>query len=434
MARKVKDKELDSRDARRKLKPRGMPYYRTIERGLHLGYRRLKGQAGTWWARHYVGEQQYEVESLGIADDLSDADGEKVLDFWQAQTQARKRMAARAHAAAGRAGPYTVKDAIGAYLAFLESERKSAKEARYRADAFILPKLGAKECSALTAEDIEHWRNAVAKAAPRRRTRPGEAQKFAAQGKDAESIRRRRSTTNRTLTVLKAALNRAWKKGKVASDDAWRRVEPFENADAARKRYLKVEEADRLINAADPDFRPLVQAALATGARYGELAALEVRDFNPDSETLHIPASKSGRERHVVLTAQGVKLFARLAAGRQGDALLLPKGGDSDWRKSNQIRPIAEASRRARIIPPVNFHCLRHTYASHAAMNGVPLLVLAKNLGHSDTRMVEKHYGHLAPSYIADAIRAGAPQFDFQIDDKVRPMITPAPTPLKSVG
>ena len=38
-------------------------------------------------------------------------------------------------------------------------------------------------------------------------------------------------------------------------------------------------------------------------------------------------------------------------------------------------------------------------------------MVVAKNMGHSDTRMVEKHYGHLAPSYVADAIRAGAPRF-----------------------
>jgi hypothetical protein len=38
-------------------------------------------------------------------------------------------------------------------------------------------------------------------------------------------------------------------------------------------------------------------------------------------------------------------------------------------------------------------------------------MVVAKNLGHRDTRMVEKHYGHLAPSYITDAIRAGAPRF-----------------------
>jgi hypothetical protein len=44
-------------------------------------------------------------------------------------------------------------------------------------------------------------------------------------------------------------------------------------------------------------------------------------------------------------------------------------------------------------------------------MNKVPLMVVAQNLGHADTRMVEKHYGHLAPSFVADAIRAGAPPF-----------------------
>src|SRR5262245_37129898 len=99
MARKIKDSQLDTREARGRLKARGKPYWRLIERGLHLGYRRLKGRAGTWCARHYVGEQQYQVEALGIADDLSDADGVAVLDFWQAQQKARKSMASRAHVA-----------------------------------------------------------------------------------------------------------------------------------------------------------------------------------------------------------------------------------------------------------------------------------------------------------------------------------------------
>ena len=40
------------------------------------------------------------------------------------------------------------------------------------------------------------------------------------------------------------------------------------------------------------------------------------------------------------------------------------------------------------------------------AMRGVPLAVIAQQLGHADTRMVEKHYGHLAPSYVADTVRA----------------------------
>ncbi len=62
-------------------------------------------------------------------------------------------------------------------------------------------------------------------------------------------------------------------------------------------------------------------------------------------------------------------------------------------------------------VKTVNFHCLRHTWASHAVMNGVPLMVVARNLGHVDTRMVEKHYGHLAESYITDAIRTDGPRF-----------------------
>jgi hypothetical protein len=52
-------------------------------------------------------------------------------------------------------------------------------------------------------------------------------------------------------------------------------------------------------------------------------------------------------------------------------------------------------------------------------MNGTPLLVVAQALGHVDTRMVERVYGHLEPSYVADAIRAGAPKFDFKPHRKI---------------
>lgn len=72
---------------------------------------------------------------------------------------------------------------------------------------------------------------------------------------------------------------------------------------------------------------------------------------------------------------------------------------------------------RAKISPPANFHVTRHTFASHAVMNGTPLLVVAKTLGHSDTRMVERVYGHLAPSFVADAIRAGAPRFGLKLSN-----------------
>jgi integrase len=144
-----------------------------------------------------------------------------------------------------------------------------------------------------------------------------------------------------------------------------------------------------------------------------------VHDFNPDAGTLAIRQSKVGKPRHVVLTDEGQAFFRELCAGRPGDELMLRKGDGGPWLRSHQKRPMTEACARAKITPPIGFHGLRHTWASLAVMNGTPLLVVARNLGHSDTRMVEKHYGHLAPSYIVDAIRAGAPRFGFKPDRRI---------------
>jgi integrase len=213
---------------------------------------------------------------------------------------------------------------------------------------------------------------------------------------------------------LRAALTRAWRDGRIRSDDAWRRVEAFQGVSAARVRYLTIVEAQRLTNACDPDFRRLVQAALATGARVSELTALRVADFDPDAATVTVRMAKSGRGRHIVLTEEGVALFRSFAAGRPGDAFLLTKANDSPWLPQHQVTRMAAACTRARIEPAIGFHGLRHTYASHSIMNGAPLMVVARNLGHADTRMVEKYYGHLAPSYIADAVRKSAPKFGFK--------------------
>jgi integrase len=69
------------------------------------------------------------------------------------------------------------------------------------------------------------------------------------------------------------------------------------------------------------------------------------------------------------------------------------------------------ANERAGIVPRVRFHDLRHTWISLGVINGVPLTVLAKQVGHTTTKMIEQTYGHLSESYIVDAIRQGAPRF-----------------------
>ena len=70
----------------------------------------------------------------------------------------------------------------------------------------------------------------------------------------------------------------------------------------------------------------------------------------------------------------------------------------------------------------MTFHILRHTHGSHLAMRGVPMAMIAKQLGHADTRMTEKHYAHLAPSYVADTIRAHFPTLGIEDDTNVTTM------------
>jgi integrase len=422
MPRTLQDSKLDTRAARLRLKKRREPYWRSISEGLGVGYRKgTKG--GTWIARHYSTEYGRRFHAIGTADDLADADGTHVLSFAQAQEVARKWFIRLARHDRGevREGRYTVRECLEEYLAWLQAHRKTGYDARHRVHTHIVPNLGDIQCERLTTTEVQRWlRELSARPARLRSKKDAKKPNFRELDKaDHEAIRRRRASANRTLTVLKAALNRGWREGKIPSDEAWRRVELFEDVAAARVRYLTVAEAKRFLNACDPDFRRLAQAALVTGARYGELAALRASDFNPDSGTIHVRTSKSGRGRHIVLNDEGTALFKSLSAGKSGDALLLTKSDSSAWNKSHQARPMAEACKRARITPSASFHILRHTWASLAVMAGASLMVAARNLGHADTRMVERHYGHLAPSYIADAIRAAAPKFDIEPDRKV---------------
>jgi integrase len=418
MARTVRDEKLESRAARARLEPRGKPYYRPIDEGLHIGYRKPRGRkgrpavAGKWVARFYVkGMHGYRVETIETADDLSDANGVTVINFSQAQTKARRLRDDRDKRAAGHTGPLKVKDSVEAHVKWMEGNRKSANDARYRANSHIYPELGDYDVAALTMERLEEWKQSLAKQAPRLRTRKGEKQRHRKIDDSEDTKRKRKASANRTLTLLKAALNASWRAGKVPSDAAWRRVQPFENVDAARVRYLEITEAKRFVNASDRDFAILAEGALQSGARYGELCRNDVHDFNHDAGTLAVRQSKGGKPRYIELTEEGIDFFERLAAGRPGNDALFKKADGSRWKTGHQKRPAAAASERAKISPRVNFNVLRHTWASHAVMNGMPLMVVAKNMGHADTRMVEKHYGHLAPSYVKEAVRKSAPKF-----------------------
>jgi integrase len=134
---------------------------------------------------------------------------------------------------------------------------------------------------------------------------------------------------------------------------------------------------------------------------------------------LAIHISKSGKPRHVVLTEEGAAFFRQLCVGRAGDEVLLPKSNGKPWGISQQIPLMVEACDRAKIKPRISFHGLRHTWASLTVMAGAPLMVVAENLGHADTRMVQKFYGHLSKSYVADVIRKSAPTFGITPEQEI---------------
>jgi integrase len=410
MARTVQDSLIGTREARRKLKVSGKPLYRSIDTGLHLGYRKGK-RGGKWVVRWYAGDGRYKVLTIGTSDDAQDADGEIVLNFSHAQARARVLFVKSQREEMGLdpapRGSYTVRDVLDEYMIDYRARSDRATNTMLLSiNANILPDLGDIEIARLNRKMIRDWHQTLAKRPARLRTGQGQKQNLSDTPKTPDAIRQRRSTANKMLTILKAALNHAYKEGEIASDAAWASVKPFKRVDIAKIRYLTDSESRRLVNACPDDLRAIVIGALLSGARYGELSNLRSDDFDADAKSIHIIESKSGKPRNIALTDEGVEFFSRLIAGNAGDDLVFRRRSGGKWGHALQTRPIKLACKAAKISPEIGFHILRHTYASRLAMKGVHLTVIAKQLGHADTRMTEKHYAHLSANYVADTVRA----------------------------
>jgi integrase len=406
MAGAVQHAKIETRTARARLRHGRQPHWQAVIPGrAHLGYQRREGKSeGRWLLRRYV-DGRYMTAPRGRADDVATADGQSVLSYEQARAAANAML----EVAPGAQPRITVRGAYERYLEFKRTQGQPVGDLASRARVHILPTLGHVAVADLTAERLRRWLADMAAAPAQKRPR-GDKPQYRAEPVTEEDVRRRRATANRVLGILKALLNHAHDEGHVGTRDAWgRKLKPYKGVGRARARYLTVDEAKRLLRAADPHFAALVRAALETGCRYGELARLEVSDF--DGTTISVRRSKIGKARTVVLTDSGAEFFKEHCAGRAGGEVMFTTIKGKVWGKSHQSAPMLEACARAGIDPPIGFHGMRHTWASHAVMNGVPLFVVAKNLGHATTQMVEMHYGHLGVDYVADAIKKGAPRF-----------------------
>lgn len=216
------------------------------------------------------------------------------------------------------------------------------------------------------------------------------------------------STAGRQLAVLKASIKHDYDAGRLTEMVAcWRPPEPD-----AKDRWLTREEAAKLIRAArrDPRSRwhlPLfILLSLYTAGR--KEAILSLRWPQVDLSRRLIDLNPPGRER----TSKGRPMlpiprrlltFLRYAKRRGSDlGPVLHYNG----KPIANIRKGFDSACANAGLDDVTPHTLRHTSASWMAQAGVPFPVIARYLGHSDSRITEKKYCHHAADYLAAATDA----------------------------
>ena len=409
---------------RKILQWRDSHYWWTYARGRALGYQRGLRKA-SWFARVRLKDGRYHQTWLGEADDDWMADGGRILSFDQAFDRANSWCEQNSKLAIPRyldhehepvypklppAPPYTVAHAMVDYMQWIRENRLSFPRIYYNCRELILPKLGDIPLEELTTRIIRQWFDELAESPSRKRVSREKKSEYQIAGDDPERKRRRQHSVNTVLGILKAGLNRAYEYGYVDSDMAWRRVKKFRNVVPWLQVYLEIKECRALLRACPQDLRNLVKGALVSGCRVGELKRMRVCDYRKDLKRLIVTRSKNGRPHHVSLPKEGALFFNHLTKGRPTDENIFLRGDGRAWWGQTYYRPFLIACDAADINPKANFHSLRHTYASHAVMAGILVKVVAKQLGHQDTRMVERFYAHLGSSYVDEVIQKRMPK------------------------
>lgn len=239
-----------------------------------------------------------------------------------------------------------------------------------------------------------------------------------------------KSTCNRDLVVIKAALARAVAWGHLPSHPL-AGTKPARLDTSGVVRYLGDEEEQRLraaLIARDGRIRadresgnrwraerdrpalpeipadgfgdyltPLVLVAINTGARRGELMSLTWTDVDLSGARLTIRGeqAKSGRTRHVPLNDEALDALTRWKAQRPDGFIFPVESPKKAWG----------ALLDAAGVTDFRFHDLRHHFASSLVMAGIDLNTVRELLGHADIKMTLR-YAHLAPAHKASAVQA----------------------------
>lgn len=211
------------------------------------------------------------------------------------------------------------------------------------------------------------------------------------------------STVNRYLAALSKAFTLCVREyGLLKENPTLLITRPQETK--ARERYLTLDEISRLLDTCrysrSPHLYPVVVFALATGARRGEILKLKWEDLHETYATLR--DTKNGESRTISLTPY---LLDILTQEKKRRVILSPYIFPSlnGSQPADITSAWKEAVKKAN-LQNVRFHDLRHTAASHLAMNGASTLEIAAILGHKTLAMV-KRYSHFSDSATAKVLQ-----------------------------
>ena len=151
--------------------------------------------------------------------------------------------------------------------------------------------------------------------------------------------------------------------------------------------YLEAYEVQAIIRAADdPRARLLMMEQWRAGLRVSEALALEVADLSLDAElpTLRVRQGKGKKSRIMPAHPElGAAFTVALSYGNVSEGRIIDVHRSTAWRWVQRAHAKAE---QLGAIPPgreIGNHTLRHSYARHLLMNGIPINYLSRWLGHS---------------------------------------------------
>lgn len=246
----------------------------------------------------------------------------------------------------------------------------------------LKPAFGHMSLDAITSRDIERYK----------------AHKLTKLGYAPKSI-------NNHLAVLRSLLNVAKRWDILTQVPEYRELKAPEQA----MRFLSTDEAKSLIAAGEGRWKVMITLCLNTGLRIGELIALQWQDINFVTRSLRVQRNawrdqlgspKGGKSREITLnTAAFSTLIHHI---RTSQEWIFSQANGLRLSHAMCRRPLHKACRKAGIAL-LQWHALRHTFASQLVAGGAPLRVVQQLLGHASYATTER-YAHLAPRTIKSAV------------------------------